>query len=108
MDQIRPKKETAMPDKKAQRRKQAIAQYLAGDKIEDICETMACAKSWRYTWRDRSQANDPYWAKERTKRPKSPPPTIPESIELAVGSLHHTLSRNGPGHGAASLKQALG
>ena len=31
-----------------QRRHQAVARYLAGDKIEDICREMQCAKSWLF------------------------------------------------------------
>ena len=41
-----------------QRRQRAIDSYLAGDPIEDICREVACAKSWRYKWRDRSLAPD--------------------------------------------------
>ena len=45
-----------MPDREEQRRKQAIARYLADDKIEDICKAIGGSKSWLYKWRDRYQA----------------------------------------------------
>ena len=41
-----------MPDREEQRRKQAIARYLADDKIEDICKAIGGSKSWLYKWRD--------------------------------------------------------
>ena len=47
-----------MPDREKQRRKQAIARYLADDKIEDICKVIGGSKSWLYKWRDRYQADD--------------------------------------------------
>ena len=59
-----------MPDREEQRRKQAIARYLADDKIEDICKAIGGSKSWLYKWRDRYQADDPHWAKELTRRPR--------------------------------------
>jgi hypothetical protein len=30
------------------RRRQAVARYLAGDPIDDICRHMKCSKSWLY------------------------------------------------------------
>ena len=44
------------------RRHQAVARYLAGDRIEEICRELGCSKSWLYKWRDRYQADDPTWA----------------------------------------------
>ena len=40
-----------MPQHDEQRRQQAVARYLAGDKVEDICQQMACSKSWLYKWK---------------------------------------------------------
>jgi putative transposase len=96
-----------MSHKHAPRRKQAIARYLADDKIEDICKAMACSKSWLYKWRDRYQADDPHWAQDRPTRPKISPTKTPKIIEQAVVSLRHALSQKGQGCGAASLQQAL-
>jgi transposase-like protein len=69
------------------RRHQAIARYLAGDKIEAICREMGCAKSWLYTWRARYQTDDPTWAQERPRRPRSNPRPRPERIEEAIVHL---------------------
>jgi transposase len=39
-----------MSDSQEHRRHQAIARYLAGDRIEAICRDLNCAKSWLYKW----------------------------------------------------------
>ena len=96
-----------MPHRKEQRRKQAIARYLADDKIEDIYKAMGCSKSWLYKWRKRYQADNPNWVKERPRRPKTKPTKTPKSIEQAVVSLRHALYQNGQGCGAAAIKQGL-
>ena len=82
-----------------QRRHQAINNYLAADKVEDICRQLACSKSWLYKWRGRYDAQNPAWAQERSKRPKSHPTQTSESVERAVVSLHLTLVHNGTSGG---------
>ena len=96
-----------MPHREEQRRKQAIARYLADDKIEDICKAMGGSKSWLYKWRDRYQADDPNWAQELTRRPRTTPATTPKTIEQAVVSLRRALCQNGQGCGAAAIQQGL-
>jgi transposase-like protein len=96
-----------MPHREEQCRKQAIARYLADDKIEDICKAMGGSKSWLYKWRDRYQADDPHWAQERTRRPRTTPATTPKTIEQAVVSLRCALCQNGQGCGAAAIQQEL-
>src|SRR5712692_1661997 len=66
-------KETPMSRHTEQCRHQAINNYLAEDKVEDICRQLACSKSWLYKWRGRYDAQNPPWAQERSKRPKSHP-----------------------------------
>jgi transposase-like protein len=73
------------------RRHQAITRYLKGDKIEAICRELGCSKSWLYKWRDRYQADNPTWAQERTRRPRSNPRQTPESLEEAIIHLARTL-----------------
>lgn len=65
-------KASIMYQRKEQRRKQAIDTYLAGDKVEDICRQLACAKSWLYKWRDRYDAQHPAWTQEWSTQPKRP------------------------------------
>ena len=96
-----------MPDREEQHRKQAIARYLADDKIADICKALGGSKSWLSKWRDRSQADDPHWAQERTRRPRTTPATTPQTIEQAVVSLRRALCHSGPGCGAAAIQQGL-
>jgi transposase-like protein len=96
-----------MSQHQEQRRRQAIDNYLAEDKVEDICRQLACSKSWLYKWRNRYDAHNSAWAQERTKRPKSHPTQTPEHVERAVVSLHLTLLRNGTGSGTAAIIQAL-
>ena len=40
-----------MPHSQEQRRQHAMARYLAGDKIEEICRELSCSKSWLYKWK---------------------------------------------------------
>ena len=96
-----------MPHRKEQRRQQAIARYLADDKIEDICKAMGCSKSWLYKWRDRYQADNPNWAKELPRRPRTTPAKTPQTIDQAVVSLRRALCQNGQGWGAAAIQQGL-
>ena len=96
-----------MPDRDEQRRKQAIARYLADDKIEDICKAIGGSKSWLYKWRDRYQADDPHWAKELTRRPRTTPAKTPKTIAQAVVSLRRVLCQSGRGCGAAAIQQGL-
>jgi hypothetical protein len=99
-------KGTPMPQRPAHRRHQALAHYLADDKVEDICRQRACSKSWRYKWRSRYDATKATWAQERSARPKRHPTHTPEQVAPAVVSLHQTLRHNGTG-GAAAIIQAL-
>ena len=80
-----------MPHSKEQRRQHAMARYLAGDKIEEICRELSCSKSWLYKWKKRYQATDPCWATEQTRRPRSHPSQTPPTIAQAVVDLHRTL-----------------
>jgi len=91
----------------AHRRHQALDQYLADDKVEDICRQLACSKSWLYKWRARYDAQNPAWAQARSKRPKSHPTQTSESVERAVVSLHLTLVHNGTGGGVTAITHAL-
>ena len=79
-----------MSQRTEHRRHQAINTYLAEDKVEDICQQLACAKSWLYKWRDRYDANNPTWVPERSKRPKNHPTQTPEHVARALVSLHVT------------------
>jgi len=100
-------KETPMSQHTEQRRKQAIDQYFAADKVEDICRQLACSKSWLYKWRNRYDATNPAWAQERSKRPKSHPTQTPEHIAQAVVSLHLTLHHHGTDGGVVAIIPAL-
>ena len=89
------------------RRQRAIDRYLAGDPIEDICQELACSKSWLYTWRDRYLATDPSWSAELSRRPRTTPTKTPQRIAQVVVALRQTLAQHGKGYGAASIQQAL-
>ena len=73
-----------------QRRHQAIDQYLAEDKVEDICRQLACAKSWLYKWRNRYDAHNLAWVQERSTRPKHSPTQTPAHVARAIVSLDET------------------
>ena len=96
-----------MAKAQAQRRHQAIDRSLAGAPIEDICRELACAKRWRYTWRDRYRATDPSWSEEQSSSPRTTPTKTPQRIAPVVVALRHTLAHHGQGCGAAAVQQAL-
>ena len=89
-------------------RHQAIARYLAGDHIEEICRELGCSKSWLYKWRDRYQVNDPTWAQEQTRRPKSNPRQTLDTIAEAIIHLYQAWESQGSGRtSVATIWQAL-
>src|SRR5207244_4043337 len=90
-----------------QRRQRAIDRYLAGDPIEDICQELACSKSWLYKWRDRYRAMDPSWSAALSRRPRTTPTKTPQRIAQVVVALRQTLAQHGKDCGAASIQQAL-
>jgi len=90
-----------------QRRQRAIDRYLAGDPIEDICQALACSKSWLYKWRERSLAPDPSWSAARSRRPRTTPTTTPQRIAQVVVALRQTLAQQGHDCGATAIQQAL-
>ena len=90
------------PHEGENRRHQAMARYLAGDKIEDICRELGCSKSWLYKWRVRYQADDPTWTQERTRRPRRNPRQRPERIEEAIIHLARTLEPRGSRRASAT------
>ena len=96
-----------MPHPEEQRRHQAVARYLAGDKIEDICREMQCAKSWLFKWKARYRADDPSWAQEQRRKPQSHPSKTAQAVEQAVVDLHRTVRQSGQGWSAASIQQGL-
>jgi transposase-like protein len=90
------------------RRHQAVARYLAGDRIEEICRELGCSKSWLYKWRDRYQADDPTWAQEQTRRPRSNPRQTPATIAEAIIHLYQAWESQGSGRiSIATIWQAL-
>ena len=89
------------------RRQQAIARYLAGDKIEAICRDLHCAKSWLYKWKARYQADNPAWTMGRSTRPKRMPSQTAPPIAQRVITLHQTLVQSGQRGSAAAIQQGL-
>jgi transposase-like protein len=90
------------------RRHQAVARYLAGDRIEEICRELGCSKSWLYKWRDRYQADDPTWAQEQTRRPSSNPRQTPDTIAEAIIHLSQAWKSQGSERiSIATIWQAL-
>ena len=96
-----------MSQRTEHRRHQAINKYLAEDKVEDICQQLACSKSWLYKWRDRYDVTNPTWVQERSKRPKNHPTQTPEHVARAIVSLDETLRHNGTGGSATAIMRAL-
>lgn len=89
------------------RRRQALERYIAGDKIDDICREMHCAKSWLYKWKDRYRQDDPTWAQTRSRRPQTQAARTPQEIEQAITRLRQALTQTGGPAGAGAIQQAL-
>ncbi len=90
-----------------QRRQRAIDRYLAGDPIEDICQALACSKSWLYKWRDRYLATDSSWSAELSRSPRTMPTKTSQRITQVVVALRQTLAQQGHDCGATAIQQAL-
>ena len=90
-----------------QRRKQAIARSLAGDKIDVICRDLPCAKSWLYKWKARSQADDLAWAKSLSPQPQHKPSQLPQRIQQRVVELRRTSPPSGKPARAEAIQQEL-
>jgi transposase-like protein len=96
-----------MAQRTAHRRRHALDQYLADDKVEDICRHLACSKSWLSKWRKRYDAATPAWVRERSTRPKHSPTRTPDHVTQAIVSLYETLRHNGTGGSATAIMRAL-
>ena len=96
-----------MKQTKEQRRKQVYQRYLKGDRIDDICHQMACAKSFLYKWRNRYSSYDPNWAKERSRKPNVNQAKTSEHIEQAVVTMQHTLVKSKQPSDPKDIHQAL-
>ena len=76
--------------KQEQRRKQAVARYLEGERIESICRSMRCSKAWLYKWRDRynrRMVDSASWWTEKKRIPKAVPSRTPGRIEQVILEL---------------------
>jgi len=87
------------------RRQQAMARYLAGDKIEVICRDLHCAKSWLYKWKARYQADNPTWATSRSTQPQRKPSQTPQPVVERMLTLSRTLEQQGKQGKAAAIHQ---
>ena len=96
-----------MTQRTEHRRHQALDQYLANNKVEDICRHLVCSKSWLYKWRARYDAQSPAWVRARSTRPKHSPTRTPDHVVRAIVSLHTTLRHNGTGGDATAIMHRL-
>ena len=90
-----------------QRRKETIARYLKGEKVEDICQGMACSKSFLYKWLHRYNSGNENWALSHTRRPLRNPTKTPDAIAQEIVRLKKALQKNGHRVGAPAIQQAL-
>lgn len=84
-----------------QRRKQAMARYLADDKIDHIWQQLAGSKSWLYKSKARYQPDHPTWAKDLSRTPKTLAAKTPTRIEQAV------VDQNSQSSSAQAIPQTL-
>ena len=90
-----------------QRRKQAIARYRAGEKIDVICRDLHCSKSWLYQWKARYQAADLAWAKSLSTQPRHKPSQLPQRMQQRVVALRRTSTPSGTPASAEAIQQEL-
>src|SRR5215475_14897146 len=107
MDQNQMHKEAIMTHPQEQRRKHAIARYLAGDTIDVICLALHCSKSWLYKWKARYQVDDPEWAKSVSTQPQHKPSQLPQRIQQCVVEWRRTLALGGKPASAEAIQQEL-
>ena len=88
------------------RRHLALARYLAGDKIEEICRDRHCAKSWLSKWKARYQADKPAWTTGLSTQPRRQPRQTPPPITQHVVTVYHMLVQSGQYGSAATIQQA--
>jgi len=100
-------KEAMMEHTQEHRRQQAVARYLAGEKIEAICRDLSCSKSWLYKWKARYQADAPGWATRQSTHPRHKPSQTPQPIAQRIVTLHRTLVQSGQRGSAAAIQQEL-
>jgi hypothetical protein len=96
-------KSPTLPSALERRRQEALERYWAGDPIAVICREMGCAKSWWYTWKNRSQVTEPDWFQEYSRRPETTPTKTPDALEAQIVQLRHTLSPDGLGTVSAGV-----
>ena len=89
------------------RRQQAMARYLAGDKIAIICRDLHCAKSWLYKWKACYQADNQIWAASRSTQPQRKPSQTPQPVVERILTLSRTLEPQGKQGKAAAIHQEL-
>jgi transposase len=100
-------KEAIMIHPQEQRRKHAIARYLAGEKIDVICRDLHCSKSWLYKWKARYQADDPEWAQSLSTQPQQKPSQLPQRMQQRVVELRRTWAPSGKPVSAEAIQQEL-
>ena len=100
-------KEAMMEHTQEHRRQQAVARYLAGEKIEAVCRDLPCSKSWLHKWKARYQAADPGWATRQSTHPRHKPSQTPQPIAQRIVTLHRTLVQSGQRGSAAAIQQEL-
>jgi len=88
-----------MPQNPEQKRKAAVQRYRDGEKIDAICKSVPCSKTWLYKWVDRYDAHNPDWAKERSKKPVNSPNKTPQVVARLILQLYE----NGSGISAIRL-----
>ena len=90
-----------------QRRKETIERYLKGEKVQDICQAMACSKSFLYKWLHRYNNGDENWALPHARRPLRNPSRTPDAIAQEIVRLKKELGQNRDLSSAPFIQQAL-
>lgn len=90
-----------------QRRKETIERYLKGEKVQDICQAMACSKSFLYKWLHRYNRGHKNWALSHARRPLRNPTRTPDAIAQKIVRLKKELGQNRALSSVPLIQQAL-
>ncbi len=66
---------------KKQKRLKAVQRFYEGEKLDEICASLGCSRSWLYKWAARFDPDDPACIEERSRHQLSSPLLTPAEIE---------------------------
>jgi len=88
-------------------RRLAVARCLAGEDPTTIAASLGRSRRWVYKWLARHVTEDPAWAADRSRRPRTHPLALPARVAAAVESVRLELYNEGLLYGAQNIRWRL-